>query len=394
MAMNPPRRPNTRGNVPAPPTQVPQKPSLVADPNKENARLAGTGTKDTHLTDSNFELFHEELEKKYDIEGSNILDIVYARRENDEAQAKITAQQAELEALRHQVTVLSSAKQKSMKAKAKPTCDVEMTANPQIQTALKPRTGAGTATDADAMAVDQAQGDETAAEALARENAELKRLLAAAQAGAANDQTQEGPAAGSIHKPAGTAGTNYNIRDAMGLGKTERDGQKYKGIQRSLRDLTHQGGVNWEKQWSDISAEVKGKIFAARERHPILARFHNDWATEDIIKQYIKNKRGHAYRNEWLEVPAKYNYLKANAAKRNPSAPRGRQNKLAKVRTGKKTRVAKNKAGASGSGRKSSSASLKKAKGKAKAVVPDDSEEDEEMAEEVEEEDEMDEDDN
>ncbi|KAJ7921052.1 hypothetical protein B0H13DRAFT_2318808 [Mycena leptocephala] len=56
-----------------------------------------------------------------------------------------------------------------------------------------------------------------------------------------------------------------------------------------------------------------GKIFAvAQERHPILAHFHNDQATEDIIKQYIKNKRSHAYRNEWLKVPANYNYLKAN----------------------------------------------------------------------------------
>jgi hypothetical protein len=40
------------------------------------------------------------------------------------------------------------------------------------------------------------------------------------------------------------------------------------------------------------------------------------------VKQYIKNKRKHHYKNGWLDVPAKYAYLKHNAGKRNPTASR------------------------------------------------------------------------
>ncbi|KAJ7303131.1 hypothetical protein DFH08DRAFT_1089462 [Mycena albidolilacea] len=116
--------------------------------------------------------------------------------------------------------------------------------------------------------------------------------------------------------------------------------------------------------------DVKAKLFAAaRERHPILARYHNDWATAEIAKQYVKNKRNNAYKNGWLEPPAKYSHLKANAAKRNPSAPRSRQNKLANAKIAKKRVTAK---------KTSTSKKAAVKKGKAKAVVSDD--EDEEMS--------------
>lgn len=51
-------------------------------------------------------------------------------------------------------------------------------------------------------------------------------------------------------------------------------------------------------------------------------RFTNDWATEEIVKQFIKNKRKNHYANGWLEVPNKYEYLKANSRKRSKTAPR------------------------------------------------------------------------
>ncbi|KAJ6622214.1 hypothetical protein B0H10DRAFT_1944818 [Mycena sp. CBHHK59/15] len=159
----------------------------------------------------------------------------------------------------------------------------------------------------------------------------------------------------------------------MGLGKTAKDGHKFKAVQRNICDLVIQAGVNWEKAWADIAADVKAKLFAAaRERHPILARYHNDWATTEITKQYMKNKRNNVYKNGWLEPPAKYSHLKANAAKRNPSAPRGRQNKLANTKIAKKRATAKKTSA-------SKKAAVKKGKAKAKAVVSDD--EDEEMSE-------------
>ncbi|KAJ7868166.1 hypothetical protein B0H13DRAFT_2064625 [Mycena leptocephala] len=73
---------------------------------------------------------------------------------------------------------------------------------------------------------------------------------------------------------------------------------------RTLRDLVLQARINWEVQWSEVPAASKAQLYAvARERHPYLARFTNDWATEEIVKQYIKNKRRHAYKNGWLEPP-------------------------------------------------------------------------------------------
>lgn len=53
-----------------------------------------------------------------------------------------------------------------------------------------------------------------------------------------------------------------------------------------------------------------------------MSRYVNDWATEAVAKQYMKNRRGHSYRRGYLDPPAKYAYLKENAAKRS-DAPRG-----------------------------------------------------------------------
>ncbi|KAJ6608983.1 hypothetical protein B0H10DRAFT_511046 [Mycena sp. CBHHK59/15] len=120
----------------------------------------------------------------------------------------------------------------------------------------------------------------------------------------------------------------------------------------------------------------------ARERHPYLQEFQNDWATEEIVKQFIKNRRNNSYHKEYIPVPAKYGYLKANAAKRNPSAPRGRQAKFAKVdaaakkATKKRTATSKSKSG------KALDSKGAKRKGKRNAVVTDE-DEDAEMSDAV-----------
>jgi hypothetical protein len=63
----------------------------------------------------------------------------------------------------------------------------------------------------------------------------------------------------------------------------------------------------------------------ARDQHPFLARFERDWATEEIVKQFTKNKRKNHYANGWLDVPARYTYLKQNSMKRNPTASRSKR---------------------------------------------------------------------
>jgi hypothetical protein len=53
-----------------------------------------------------------------------------------------------------------------------------------------------------------------------------------------------------------------------------------------------------------------------------MARYANDWATEMLVRQWMKNKRSYAVQKGFLEVKPKWEYLKENAAKRT-NAPRG-----------------------------------------------------------------------
>ncbi|KAI9434898.1 hypothetical protein H4582DRAFT_2080571 [Lactarius indigo] len=113
------------------------------------------------------------------------------------------------------------------------------------------------------------------------------------------------------HPPKGT-----NIQNGM---KLSNDKPRYHAIRRLVTDMVAAAGINWEVRWADIPASKKAKLYqAAREQAPYLKRFSNDWATEELAKQLLKNKRGHSYRSGYLEVPEKYAYLKINAAKRRP----------------------------------------------------------------------------
>lgn len=91
--------------------------------------------------------------------------------------------------------------------------------------------------------------------------------------------------------------------------------------------------------------------YQSRERHPILRRYNNDWATEELVKQYLSNRRKNHYKKGYLTVNPKYAYLKANSAKRDPSASR-----VKKARTVAAKRVA---------------AKARKEKGKARATSMD-----------------------
>jgi predicted DNA-binding protein (MmcQ/YjbR family) len=46
-----------------------------------------------------------------------------------------------------------------------------------------------------------------------------------------------------------------------------------------LRDLTLRAGINWEKQWANVSAEVKGKLFAVVSEYRLMDR---KWTNERI----------------------------------------------------------------------------------------------------------------
>ncbi|KAH9049188.1 hypothetical protein EDB83DRAFT_2317255 [Lactarius deliciosus] len=102
-----------------------------------------------------------------------------------------------------------------------------------------------------------------------------------------------------------------NIQNGMGLSD---DKPRYHAIRHLVMDLVAAAGINWEVRWAEIPASKKAKLYqAARDQVPYLKRFSNDWATEALAKQLLKNKRGHSYRSGYLEVPEKYAYLKLDS---------------------------------------------------------------------------------
>lgn len=105
-----------------------------------------------------------------------------------------------------------------------------------------------------------------------------------------------------------------------------------------------------------------------------MGRYVNDWATEAIVRQWMKNKRSYAVQKGFLDVKPKWDYLKDNSAKRT-DAPRGngKRNAMSQGSLGpvaKKARLAKTSL-------KMSAKSKGKGKSKVTAADDDDSDEDE-----------------
>ncbi|KAJ7125724.1 hypothetical protein C8R43DRAFT_1135292 [Mycena crocata] len=276
-------------------TRKPAKPktNLDVSPTVEKENLSLSQADMAHLDD---EL--DQLESKYNIEGMNTIDIVYARRENDAAQKHIAKSQKQLEESEARNTALQL-ELEALKLKDR---DVEVPVVPNVDA------NQAIADNANELAQERAR------------NAELQKQLDELS----NAQAPAPPS--QIPRPAGSAGTNFNIQNEMGLGTGRTNCNQYLCLMRNLHDLTIQSGMNWELTWSELPASGKAKLFdVARARHPILANYVNDWATEEIVKQFMKNKRKHLYKNGGLEVPAKFAYLKANSAKRDPSASRKRR---------------------------------------------------------------------
>jgi len=69
-------------------------------------------------------------------------------------------------------------------------------------------------------------------------------------------------------------------------------------------------------------------------------RYEQDWATEGLARQYLKNKRSYNYRQGLIDVPDKYQYLRGNAAQRS-EAPRGNAHKRKAAEAKRQATVAK-----------------------------------------------------
>ncbi|KAJ6623322.1 hypothetical protein B0H10DRAFT_1944042 [Mycena sp. CBHHK59/15] len=95
---------------------------------------------------------------------------------------------------------------------------------------------------------------------------------------------EDGPTDEQIPRPAGSAGNNFNIQNEMGLPASCGNNHGPRHLPAQKQNFT---------QW-----------------HPCFGHFVNDWATEEIVKQFIKNKHRRSYRQKWLDKASKKSALK------------------------------------------------------------------------------------
>ncbi|KIJ64979.1 hypothetical protein HYDPIDRAFT_111700 [Hydnomerulius pinastri MD-312] len=99
----------------------------------------------------------------------------------------------------------------------------------------------------------------------------------------------------TIEKPKGQAGEKgFNLMAEMML---EDDKPSYLAILRDVRDLCHAAQLDWTIDYRHQPPKDIGNIFdVAKKRHPYLVRFRHNWATSEIIKQFLRNRRKHTAR--------------------------------------------------------------------------------------------------
>ncbi|KAJ3500503.1 hypothetical protein NLJ89_g9766 [Agrocybe chaxingu] len=169
---------------------------------------------------------------------------------------------------------------------------------------------------------------------------------------------------GKIPRPPGAVG-NWKIQDEMQLGDTEAQSLMYAAIQRTVKDAVNHSPIDWKLPWAEIPPKHKADLFATG-----MDRYVQDWATEGLARQLMKNKRAHSYRKGYITVPPQFGYLKVNAQKRS-DAPRGSELKRKAAAMKRKERAAKK-------------TKTTKGKGKAKAMESSDDDDDEQEEDEVE----------
>jgi hypothetical protein len=150
-----------------------------------------------------------------------------------------------------------------------------------------------------------------------------------------------------------------------------------------MRDLTHQVGINWEQVWAKSSAAKKEQLFAVVSAYNVshkhenlrLLRHASVILSSSITRTTGLNSSNSTSRTSAATAtergasspPAQYAYLKANSAKRDPSAPRGKR----AIAVRKAKTVATKKAATKKAAMKRATASKK---GKGKQVVDEDNE--------------------
>ncbi|KAI0683541.1 hypothetical protein C8Q76DRAFT_762825 [Earliella scabrosa] len=149
---------------------------------------------------------------------------------------------------------------------------------------------------------------ELRAELAAAQDAAQTATAAAAAAAATAAATTPGQTAPLVPRPAGVL---RNLEMLSGL-----DHDDYKACQRTVRNLVVMGALDVTQDFRRHSAEDLAKIYrAAREAHPILKQFQNNWLTAELAKQFLQNRRKHAVRRGYIDR----SNLKTSARARRPA---------------------------------------------------------------------------
>ncbi|KIM59028.1 hypothetical protein SCLCIDRAFT_78527, partial [Scleroderma citrinum Foug A] len=99
-----------------------------------------------------------------------------------------------------------------------------------------------------------------------------------------------------VEKPKGSPGDpDFSLINVMEL---QDDKLSYLAIQvcneHTVRDLCHAARLDWNRTYHEQPTRDLCNLFdVAKKEHPYLAWFHNNWATGELVKQYLRNRRKH-----------------------------------------------------------------------------------------------------
>ncbi|KAI0821128.1 hypothetical protein BC629DRAFT_1435036 [Irpex lacteus] len=119
-----------------------------------------------------------------------------------------------------------------------------------------------------------------------------------------------------IPKPKGSAGggsRGFHLQEAMGLSDDSPNGdgnsenqRRYNMILATVRELAHAARLDLSCPYRHVSPENLNKIFSmARKIHPYLSQFENDWATAEILKQYLSSVHRYGRRKGYFNQDAR-----------------------------------------------------------------------------------------
>ncbi|KAJ6450355.1 hypothetical protein C8R45DRAFT_1114088 [Mycena sanguinolenta] len=129
----------------------------------------------------------------------------------------------------------------------------------------------------------------------------------------------------TIPKPRG--GTSIQV--GMRLAKTETGHLLYATARSTVRDCVTCAGMDLAVPWDKQPLEKRSLVVnAVKEKVTYMERMENDWATQMLARQYLKNKRVKAYAKGTLERPEGFDHLRVNATMRSADGSRIKKAKI------------------------------------------------------------------